>query len=86
MAESVAQARIGSDSKSALDAGTMAGIAIGSILFIVMLISSYLSTFENGEDIQQSRTSAVDSQATILTQYRYCRPEATQNGQAIKTK
>lgn len=42
MAESVAQAAMDSDRKTPLDAGTMAVIAIGSVLFIVILISSYL--------------------------------------------
>ncbi|MCJ1466890.1 hypothetical protein MMC07_005512 [Pseudocyphellaria aurata] len=42
MAESAAHAAMGSDATTPLRAGTMAGIVIGSILFIVIVVCSCL--------------------------------------------
>lgn len=42
MAEPVAQAAMDSNAKDSLNAGSMAGIVVGSVLFIFILISSYL--------------------------------------------
>lgn len=42
MAESVAQAAMGSNAKDSLNAGSIAGIVVGSVLFIFILISGTL--------------------------------------------
>lgn len=59
MAESVTQAAMGSDAKAPLNAGTIAGIVIGSILFIVILIAGYLYFQKRHPKVSHQRTPSI---------------------------